>query len=105
MENKAVIRILPSAWNDLKTIEDYWLINAGGKSALKTVNSILDHIEQLSSFPDSGSKTPDAWLNDMGYRKLVCSRRYVCIYRHIDNTVFIYHIADTSTDYHHLFHR
>ncbi len=34
---------------------------------------------------------------------MVISERYVSIYRQIGNTVYVYHIADTQTEYTKLF--
>lgn len=97
------IKILPSAWEDLKTIQDYYSIQFDVKTATKVSNSILNTIERLESFPDSGSFTPDAWLNEQGYR-MVISKKHVAIYRKFGETVYIYHIADTQTDYTKLFY-
>ncbi|MCM1156909.1 MAG: hypothetical protein NC300_01305 [Bacteroidales bacterium] len=38
------------------------------QTALKVSNHILDTIERLEQFPDSGSAAPDDWLNEQGYR-------------------------------------
>lgn len=99
---KHKVEILPSAWEDLKKIEDYYLIQFDEKTALKVSDSILDSIERLGDFPDSGSQTPDPWLNEQGYRMVIC-RKHVSIYRVIGTTVYVYHIADTQTEYTKLF--
>ncbi|MCM1233554.1 MAG: type II toxin-antitoxin system RelE/ParE family toxin [Ruminococcus flavefaciens] len=99
---KYKVEILPSAWEDLKKIEDYYLIQFDAKTALKVSDSILDSIERLEDFPDSGSKTPDPWLNEQGYRMVLC-RKHVSIYRAIGTTVYVYHIADTQMEYTKLF--
>lgn len=57
------VEILPSAWEDLKSIEDYYAIQFDVDTAIKVSDSILDAIERLESFPDSGSMIPDPWLN------------------------------------------
>ncbi len=97
------VEILPSAWEDLKSIEDYYAIQFDVDTAIKVSNSILDAIERLESFPDSGSMTPDPWLNEQGYRMIIC-KKHVAIYRKISETIFIYHIADTQTQYNRLFY-
>jgi len=97
------VEILPSAWEDLKSIEDYYAIQFDVDTALKVSDSILDAIERLESFPDSGSMTPDPWLNNQGYRMIIC-KKHVAIYRKISETIFIYHIADTQTQYNRLFY-
>ena len=97
------VEVLPSAWEDLKSIEDYYAIQFDVDTAIKVSDSILDAIERLESFPDSGSMTPDPWLNNQGYRMIIC-KKHVAIYRKISETIFIYHIADTQTQYNRLFY-
>lgn len=97
------VNILPSAWENLKSIEDYYAIQFDADTAIKVVNSILDAIERLEVFPDSGSLTPDPWLNEQGYRMVIC-KKHVAIYRVIGDEIYIYHIADTQTEYHKLFY-
>lgn len=102
MQEKYRVEILPTAWEDLKKIEDYYLLQFSAESAIKVIDHILSSIERLESYPDSGSLTPDRWLNKQGYRMVICER-YVSIYRHIGENVFVYHIADTQTEYMKLF--
>lgn len=97
------VEILPTAWEDLKMIEDWYLVQFGVEVALMVSDNILDAIERLERFPDSGSLTPDKWLNDMGYRMVICEK-HVAIHKKISDTVFVYHIADTQTDYTKLFY-
>ncbi|MBD5529178.1 MAG: type II toxin-antitoxin system RelE/ParE family toxin [Lachnospiraceae bacterium] len=96
------VEILPTAWEDLKRIEDWYLVQFDMETALKVSDHILDSIERLENFPDSGSLTPDEWLNQQGYRMVICGK-HVAIYRQIKKTVYIYHIADTQTEYTKLF--
>ena len=49
---KYEIRILPSAWEDLKQIEDFYRVQFGEQTALKVINHILDVIERLEQFPE-----------------------------------------------------
>ena len=56
---KHKVEILPSAWEDLKKIEDYYAVQFDVETALKVSDNILDAIERLENFPDSGSQTPD----------------------------------------------
>lgn len=83
MQEQYKVEILPTAWEDLKKIEDYYLLQFGVESAMKVTEQVLDSIERLENFPDSGSLTPDKWLNKQGYR-MVISERYVSIYRQIE---------------------
>ena len=102
MQEQYKVEILPIAWEDLKSVEDYYLLRFGVESAMKVTNQILNSIERLELYPDSGSLTPDKWLNRKGYR-MVISERYVSIYRQIERTIYVYHIADTQTEYTKLF--
>lgn len=97
------VEILPTAWEDLKQIEDYYLVEFGVESALKVSDAILNSLERLEQFPDSGSRTPDEWLNKQGYRMVICGK-FVSIYKKEGNRVFIYHIANTQTEYTKLFY-
>ncbi len=97
------VEILPSAWEDLKKIEDYYVIQFDEETAVKVSDHILDVIERMEDFPGSGSLTPDEWLNEQGYRMVIC-KKHVAIYRMIQDTVFVYHIADTQTEYTKLFY-
>lgn len=97
------IEILPTAWEDLKYIEDYNAIQFDVETALKVTSHILDTIERLEVFSDSGSLTPDPWLNERGYRMVIC-KKHVAIYKNIKNIIYIYHIADTQTEYTKLFY-
>ncbi|MDD6441860.1 MAG: type II toxin-antitoxin system RelE/ParE family toxin [bacterium] len=100
---KYKVKILPSAWEDLKKIEDYYILQFDVPTAIKVSDHILDVIERLEEFPDSGSLTPDEWLNEQGYRMVIC-KKHIAIYRVIKETVFVYHIADTQTEYTKLFY-
>ena len=97
------VEILPTAWEDLKKIEDYYCIQFDVETALKVTDSILNVIERLEMFPDSGSLTPDNWLNEMGYRMVICEK-HVAIYKRYGEVVYVYHIADTQTEYTKLFY-
>ena len=102
MQHLYRVEILPTAWEDLKRIEDYYLLQFDVESAMKVTDQILNSIERLEKFPDSGSLIPDKWLNEQGYR-MVIWQRFVSIYRQIKDTVYVYHIADTQTEYTKLF--
>lgn len=101
MKNK--VEILPSAWEGLKGIEDYYAVQFDVKTALKVSGHILDAIERLEDFSDSGSLTPDIWLNEREYRMVIC-KKHVVIYKIIETSVYVYHIADTQTEYTKLFY-
>ena len=68
------VQILPTAWEDLKRIEDWYAVRCDIETALKAGDHILDVIERLEKFPDSGSLAPDQWLNELGYRMVICKK-------------------------------
>lgn len=47
MQEQYQVEILPTAWEDLKKIEDYYLIQFGVESAIKITDQILNSIERL----------------------------------------------------------
>ncbi len=98
------VEILPVAWEDLKRIEDWYAVQFGVETALKVSEHILDVIKRLEEFPGSGSLTPDEWLNLQGHRMVIC-KKHIVIYKQIGKVVYIYHIADTQTEYTRLFYR
>lgn len=100
---KFKVQILSTAWEDLKKIEDYYLIQFDSQTAIKVSNHILDSIERLEEFPNSGSYTPDEWLNEQGHRMVICEK-HVASYHQIEDVIYIYHIADMQTEYTKLFY-
>ena len=78
------------------------MIQFGSETAMNVVNHILSVIERLELYPDSGSLTPDGWLKHYGFRMVICEK-HVAMYRQIEDIVYIYHIADTQTEYTKLF--
>ena len=101
---KHMIKYLPSAQEDLKSIEDWCEMNFDAQNALRVTDSIVETIQRLEHFPESGSFPRDEWGKQQGFR-LVFSGRHVAIYKVIDESVYIYHIADTRTAYNRLFYQ
>ena len=97
------VELLPSAWDGLLKIKYYAAEMFDERTAEKVTNTILDSLERLQSFPDSGSLTPDPWLNSLGYRMVISDRRNVSIYKQIDDTMYVYLIADTRTEFSRVF--
>ena len=96
------LEILPTAWKDLERIEDWYMEHFSADVAIKVSDSILTSIDNLKLFPNIGVLTPDEWLNEQGYRMVVCGL-HVAIYKIVGGVIYIYHIADTRTDYPSLF--
>ncbi|MBQ6120135.1 MAG: type II toxin-antitoxin system RelE/ParE family toxin [Clostridia bacterium] len=93
------VRILPSAWEGLARIKYRVRADFGEDVAQRVTDQILNSLERLERFPDSGSMTPDPWLNNMGFRMVISDKRNVSIFRRVDEDIFVYIIADTLTEY------
>ena len=95
---KAEVEILTPALNDIDRIADYHLLAVGPISAEKITDKLLDSIEKLGEFPLMGTEHSDHVLQEKGYRKLVCGE-YICVYRLIDETIYVYRVVHGTTDY------
>ena len=93
------VEILPSAWEGLARIKYRVQADFGEDVALNVADRILNSLERLEQFPDSGSMTPDPWLNNMGFRMVISDKRNVSIFRKVGESIFVYIIADTQTEY------
>ena len=92
------IEILAPALKELEEIAEYHLLMVGQISVKKITNRILNALEQLEEFPLSCPNVPDTELKSQDYRMLVCDK-YVCIYRLLGETAYVYHIAHGATEY------
>jgi len=92
------LAILTPAQRELEEIARVYLELAGADSARRTTDQILNSLERLKTYPLFGSLPRDRWLREAGYR-LVISGKFVAVYRLIEQTVFVYHIAHGASDY------
>ena len=99
---KCKVEILTPALIDIDRIADYHLMMVGPQSAERITDKLLDTIMILEEYPLAGTQHSDTVLKKQGYRKLVCGD-YVCVYKVIDETVYIYHVVHGATDYPKLF--
>lgn len=75
----------------------------GKRSAVKFADNILSSVKKLETFPEMGVLKEAQLLGRYGFRALFIGK-YVCVYRIVDETVLIYHIADARTGYiYHIF--
>lgn len=95
---KIKLEILAPAQHELEEIALIHLELAGPQSARNITNRILDSLACLQTSPNMGVRCDHKLLRLHGYRMLICGH-YLCIYRLLDNTVFVYHIVDGRTDY------
>lgn len=96
---KSKLVYLAPATQDMEEIVKYHLTQVGLDSARRIYALMKEEIGRLASFPLMGQIHPDPLLAAEGYRKLVLTDTYVAIYKVIDGTVFIYHVANGRSDY------
>ena len=89
------LEILTPAWQDIDRISD---LLVGPQSAQKITDKLLDTIALLASQPYMGALHPDTFLAQREYRKIICGN-YVCVYKVIGTTVYVYRVVDGRTDY------
>ena len=70
----------------------------GTQSAEKFAKMILSSVRKLETFPQLGVLKETQLLGQYGFRALFIGK-YVCIYRIVEESVLIYHIADARTNY------
>ena len=90
--------ILTPASNDIDQIADCHLKLVGVQSAQRITDKLLDTIMMLEDHPFAGTEHSDTVLKKQGYRKLICND-YVCIYKVIEETVYIYRVVHGATNY------
>ena len=76
----------------------------GPNSARNITNLILDTLSRLETFPRSGHIPQDKELRTSGYRYSIAGK-YICVYRLIAETAYVYHIAHGASNYPTLFKR
>lgn len=96
------VEYLPLAIECLSEIQRYYAYEFDIDTARKVRGSITKTISRLETFPYSGSLTPDSYLNELGYKMIIC-KIHVAIYKIVESKILIYYIADTRTDYSNLF--
>jgi plasmid stabilization system protein ParE len=90
---------LAPAREDILDIARYHLEKVGVDSARNITEEILGNIDRLAQFPLMGPLHPDPVLAENGYRKLVITPIYVCIYKVFDDSIYIYRVVNGKTDY------
>lgn len=101
-EKDMEIKYLEAAVSDLDNLMDYYYGRFGIDSAMKVYGQIRDSIAHLADHPYLGVPSKDKVLKQLGYRELY-SGCFVVIYRRETDVIYVYHVADTQTDYPHLF--
>ena len=96
--------ILEPAQRELEEIAQLHRNLVGQNSARNITDLILDTLSRLEIFPLSGHIPQDKELRNGGYRYVIAGM-YICVYRLIAETVYVYHIAHGASNYPMLFKR
>jgi toxin ParE1/3/4 len=72
------VLLAQSAWEDLDSISDY-IAEDSIRYSIEFTNELLDKIQQLEAFPDSGKIVAE--FNDLFLRELI-HRKYRIVYRY-----------------------
>ena len=99
---KFKLKLLAPAWRELEEIASYYLLVVGPESARNITDKIFNSFARIQEFPLSCPHVQDEYLRNGDYRMLICDK-YVCIYRLLGDTVYVYHIAPSATAYSMLF--
>ena len=94
--------ILEPAQRELEEIAQLHRNLVGPNSARNITNPILDTLSRLEKFPLSGHIPQDREPRNDGYRYVIAGK-YICVYRPITETVYVYHIAHGASNYPTLF--
>lgn len=103
MSRKYELLLLTPAQSELEEIGLVYLTLAGEDSARKAIDRIYEALEKLQLYPNSGILFRDKQLASQGYRTLICGN-FLCVYRLIGNTIYVYHIVDGRSNYPRLLH-
>ena len=98
MAKKYNLEILAPARSEIHEVARLHMELVGPQSARNITDKIKSSLDRLTSNPHMGVQFTDATLKREGYRRLICGN-YLCIYRLIGDTVFIYHVIDGRTNY------
>ena len=98
MAKKYSIEILAPARLEIHEIARLHMELVGPQSARRITDKIKSSLSRLTTHPYMGVLFTDATLKREGYRRLICGN-YLCVYRLIGDTVFIYHVVDGRTNY------
>ena len=81
----------------------YYLTMVGEKYARRFSERILGAVSKLEDIPELGVLKSDTLMGQHGFRALFIEQ-YVCVYKIIEDTVYIYHLADARKNYiYHIF--
>lgn len=91
------IKINPIATSDLQEIKSY-IAEENANAAIKTVKEIVDSVERLAKFPESGSMLMYKIKIKSKYRYIICGN-YLVFYIYENGVVYIQRVLHGKRDY------
>lgn len=98
---KAQVYFLTQACHDLLEIGSAFRESNKNVGTYSHMLAIVKEVKKLEEFDVVGVGTPLHKLNAQRYRTLEVDK-YSCIYRRLDDAIYIYHITELSKEYPHL---
>ncbi|MCG9969591.1 type II toxin-antitoxin system RelE/ParE family toxin [Pelotomaculum terephthalicicum JT] len=95
---KYKLELLTPAQRELEEIALVHMELVGVESARKITDRIYNALDHLRSHPNMGIACIDKMLRSESYRMLICGH-YLCFYRLLGETIFVYHIVDGRANY------
>jgi plasmid stabilization system protein ParE len=83
---------------------EIYLRLVGPNSARNSTDLIYDTLARLKPLPLFGHSLKDRELQTIGYCYII-EGKYICIYRMLADTVYVYHIVHGTSNYPNLFTR
>ena len=94
---KYKIRITPLVIHDIKSIVDY-IAEDNETTAKEMGEKLYIVIEDLKTFPNSGSNLSNKISVKVDYKYVICER-YMIVYKVQDDYVSVYRVFDMRRDY------
>ena len=92
-----ILKINPQVYDDLKAIKEY-IAEDNPEIAGKAVQKILDDIERLKSFPESGAKLSSKISQKSRYRYII-TYSYAALYYIDKDAVIVSNVIHLSRDF------
>lgn len=102
-KKKLRLIILDSAKEEILEFTQVYKLLAGTAATRKFLRRIHSALGRLREQPNMGMALEEREFAQQGYRKLICDD-YLCFYRVIGDSVYVYHVADGRSQYKRLFH-
>ena len=92
------IDITPEALSDIQIRKAYLTESFGEGKAKQIIKSVMDNIEKLALFPNTGIDILERWGVESDYRCLIIRRNYV-FYREEGNAIKIIRVLDERQNF------